>query len=310
MSTSSVGTVPKQDVGKAAAEQPINAKIAKSINIKAYTTNPRQKLRIWREQICCYRDACRREATQHRPWYLRGCGYRGCCSPVCSVVVVVLLFVTFLVVVFIGAAIEKGVFADRSNTDGLYENDRVCGATTGETFANRTAARESAHNESAILNCGDCGACSNEHDIGIYHKTKNTLTDTATDCALFSFLGRSSVLSCYEEEIGFTALCNACWVDNVLCDQRHCKFMCLKMLMLGQRARKNDGGASSLSDCLLCDERMCGPAFLRCAGANRRTAGIMSDIGRLSVQNCDRTGPLAASIAIDDNATQRTTNHT
>lgn len=30
----------------------------------------------------------------------------------------------------------------------------------------------------------------------------------------------------------------------------------------------------------MCDERMCGPQFSRCAGANRRRAGIETDIAR------------------------------
>jgi hypothetical protein len=62
-----------------------------------------------------------------------------------------------------------------------------------------------------------------------------------------------------------------------MCDLKHCAFTCIKSLLLGQ---KNNEGGSKLSSCLLCDERMCGPAFIECAGANRRRCGIVSDIAR------------------------------
>ncbi len=42
----------------------------------------------------------------------------------------------------------------------------------------------------------------------------------------------------------------------------------------------------SLTDCLECDERRCGPAFIACAGTNRRRAGMHSDIGRNRSQVC------------------------
>ena len=35
-----------------------------------------------------------------------------------------------------------------------------------------------------------------------------------------------------------------------------------------------------------CDELHCGPEFIRCAGANRRSSGIVSDIGRPGQQVC------------------------
>jgi hypothetical protein len=41
------------------------------------------------------------------------------------------------------------------------------------------------------------------------------------------------------------------------------------------------GGASKkLNRCTNCDEKRCGPAFVKCAGANRRRSGIVSDIDR------------------------------
>jgi hypothetical protein len=40
------------------------------------------------------------------------------------------------------------------------------------------------------------------------------------------------------------------------------------------------GGGTTLNACTRCDERRCGPAFIACAGANRRRCGIVSDITR------------------------------
>jgi len=37
------------------------------------------------------------------------------------------------------------------------------------------------------------------------------------------------------------------------------------------------------------DEKLCGPVFLKCAGANRRTLGVETDIEREEEQICDAT---------------------
>ena len=82
---------------------------------------------------------------------------------------------------------------------------------------------------------------------------------------------------CFSEEVGFTDACNDCWTDNVMCDQVHCKYTCLWAIGTGQRNNREDG---ALNPCLACDERMCGTNVTLCAGANRRRAGIKTDIAR------------------------------
>jgi hypothetical protein len=47
-----------------------------------------------------------------------------------------------------------------------------------------------------------------------------------------------------------------------------------------------------LNPCLACDERKCGPAFKRCAGATRRRAGIVSDIQRSQGEVCKHAHPV------------------
>jgi hypothetical protein len=82
-----------------------------------------------------------------------------------------------------------------ADTGSLYETLRVCGTLgTGiaphsleNTFANLSTAKSA---RQLVLNCGNCGDCSNTHDIGQYNSTLDTLTETATKCALLAFFGR------------------------------------------------------------------------------------------------------------------------
>ena len=49
----------------------------------------------------------------------------------------------------------------------------------------------------------------------------------------------------------------------------------------------NNRGGAELNSCLECDEKLCGPAFIQCAGANRRRLGIESDIKRdVTLEQC------------------------
>ena len=83
--------------------------------------------------------------------------------------------------------------------------------------------------------------------------------------------------------MGFTKDCNDCWVENVMCDFNSCVATCLKMVIFNE-ANNVDGGG--LNACLNCDEKICGTAFLKCAGANRRRSGIISDISRATTSVC------------------------
>ena len=100
--------------------------------------------------------------------------------------------------------------------------------------------------------------------------------------------GRAGVERCVADEIGLSAGCAPCWVDNVMCDQRACLFTCLWSLARGEKNNR-DAAPDQLSTCLKCDEVMCGPAFITCAGANRRRCGITSDITRAAAEVCNLT---------------------
>ena len=58
-----------------------------------------------------------------------------------------------------------------------------------------------------------------------------------------------------------------------------------------------EANSSQLTKCLECDEKRCGPAFIRCAGANRRRSGIQSDIERNYSHVCKKVdwGPGAGT---------------
>ena len=133
-----------------------------------------------------------------------------------------------------------------------------------------------------ILHCGPCGACSTLQDVRIYHETKFTLTNTSTECALHhTLLGSWFGSRCMRTKVGFSRPCEACWIENFECTRTHCLGVCLLWKILNQGEPEG-----LLNPCFACDEKHCGPAFMACAGANRRRAGVVSDIPRPDEQVC------------------------
>ena len=185
-----------------------------------------------------------------------------------------------LLVVLIGAAIEKREFYEAEDTKNLYKTDNVCGidslvkeSSNSTTYSTVQEAHETGD---MIAHCGHCGACSTAHDLEIMAKTTESLTGDSARCAFKIFIGRRAVEKCMEERIGFTPDCEDCWLDNIACSFRTCKFTCIKWKLF----RQDNNNGVGLNDCLKCDERMCGPQFIECSGSNRRRMGIVSDIGR------------------------------
>jgi len=203
---------------------------------------------------------------------------RCCCA---ALLLLALAAVTFSITVWVGGDREWRRVIKQPGTRGMYETAQVCAALPHNASAPTTyAGVDVAHEASALVrHCGPCGDCSSTADISILDDTKNTLTKTATRCAMQKFIrGRRGVEACFESNVGFTGGCTKCWVDNVMCTQAACVFTCLRSIIL--RESNNAGSSGVLNRCLECDEKMCGPAFLTCAGANRRRSGIISDIGR------------------------------
>jgi len=61
-----------------------------------------------------------------------------------------------------------------------------------------------------------------------------------------------------------------CWTDNIMCDAVQCVGPCWTKFF----------DPKQTPNCIACDEKRCGPEFIKCAGANRRSSGIISDIER------------------------------
>ena len=164
---------------------------------------------------------------------------------------------------------------DQDYSPPIPPGDIVCGAN-GFSYSSQEAACK---DKTYALHAGPCGACSNPQDIYVLNVTKNTLTTTATKCALLYLEndGEQKAFECMKESTGFTDSCNWCWIDNMGCDAVTCKTPCAIVKAKGEPDTDPDG---NLNKCLACDENYCGDPFIKCAGANRRRSGIISDIER------------------------------
>lgn len=152
----------------------------------------------------------------------------------------------------------------------------VCGAD-GVTYASEDAASAAGV---AVRHASACGACSNTADVEVMRRTRETLTHDARACGMRYFLiGRGAAARCLAP-VGFTPACTECWLDDMACAITHCTRICLWSRLIAE-PNNVDG---RLNDCLQCDETHCGPEFGRCAGANRRRSGIVSDIERPAEQ--------------------------
>ncbi len=189
--------------------------------------------------------------------------------------------------------IEK---AELSSTLHLYTKDsRVCATDDLKQFETYETIHQvpSSH---MVAHCGACSNCSTIQDMTIYAGTTKTLTDGATWCSTRAYLAsfflwrgmdvyRNVAAKCLRETVGFTEACQECWVEDMACSIQACVFTCLKSVYL-KREPKNDPVTGALNVCLSCDEKLCGPDFLKCSGSNRRRQGIESDIARGGAEIC------------------------
>ena len=81
--------------------------------------------------------------------------------------------------------------------------------------------------------------------------------------------------------LGNGPTCMDCWTDNIMCDSVQC---CTDPSCIAKFIDPHNTGA--FAGCLKCDEKHCGAEFIKCAGANRRSAGIASDIARPASELC------------------------
>ena len=89
--------------------------------------------------------------------------------------------------------------------------------------------------------------------------------------AYFPFM--QSTLANYSEG------CALCWKEATECNLASCARYCLFGWQNPLSSANNKQGGD-LNECLHCDEIHCSAYYLQACGANRRTAGVVSDIGR------------------------------
>jgi len=179
---------------------------------------------------------------------------------------------------FIGST----TWRSRRDLDLLKLPPTVC-ASDGNQYSTQ---EEACGNGTYPIHGGYCGRCSTPQDITTYEETKLTQTKTTTECNLvYLFFGKKAAEECMLRHSGQSTGCVTCWVDDMGCAGAQCTLTCLSVFLRGV-PHVIDG---KLNDCLACDEQNCGPAFIRCAGANRRRCGITSDIARPAQDHWNRT---------------------
>lgn len=230
-----------------------------------------------------------------------------------KILLITALFILILYVyLLIGEGQELIVWESTPNTLDLYATSDVCVETIAKDDtdtpsvatkstktlaenARKTNESDQEQHQQHILNCGHCGKCSNRHDIQIYKQTRVTLTGMTTECTkggVLRGLDTNYVKECLRRGSELSLPCVDCWVLNVGCNWKHCFKTCIKHKLAPFRwlpSLYHRSHKSPVDPCLECDERMCGPKFIECAGANRRRVGVVSDIQRnVDLELCDK----------------------
>ena len=195
----------------------------------------------------------------------------------------------------IGSRVENTNAAKAPDTSYNFITEVVCGIHLQDpsgplvTFPTKQDAIDAGYQ---VAHCGACGQCSNVEDIKIYVDTRETIAKTSKKCGVNVVLGSyEDVVDCLEDGIGFSRECTECWADNMVSTARHCLFTCMTVLFTGFMARNNVEGAGDrgwLNQCLFCDEKLSGPAFVTCSGVARRRLGIKSEIERNPEEQCTK----------------------
>lgn len=199
----------------------------------------------------------------------------------------------FMIVLMVGSRVENTRAAKSPSTTMYFTEPQVCAFNPidpqqpFQSFPNREAAVAA---DWTVAHCGECGKCSNPHDIIIYVETRNTISVTAQTCGVARFFGGyGKLVDCLQGKIGFTRPCTYCWADNMVSTGSMCLFSCLRTIFDGFMRSNNVAGAGDqgwMNQCLFCDERMSGPHFVTCSGVARRRLGITSEIERNPVEQC------------------------
>ena len=148
-----------------------------------------------------------------------------------------------------------------------------------------------------VLHCGKCSACSTRHDLEVLNRTKDFITERTTACStrfvaqewwtvndLSACLVAAGIDFSTDPALAWAQptdkpTCMDAWTDNVVSDATLCKSFCYTKFV-----NSTNTGDFARDQCLQCDEYSSGPAFIKTAGANRRSTGIQSDINRAQLR--------------------------
>lgn len=233
------------------------------------------------------------EKVADKPQYLGANSGRLCYYVQIVVLSLLLVIYVFLVIVMVGAFVENSNAATAPDTSHNFVVDTVCAVNpldpneTYVTFVNKRHATEAGYE---VVHCGECARCSNPQDIETYVKTRKTVAKSAKRCSKTTIFGKyDELVDCLEEEIGFSRPCTECWADNMKSTAKYCLFTCLSSLLTGNSKANNLDHADDynwLNQCIFCDEKRSGPAFVQCSGVARRRLGIQSEIERNPAEQC------------------------
>jgi hypothetical protein len=181
----------------------------------------------------------------------------------------------------------------------ISRNKQVCGVkesdlarnewSSGTTYDSKVEASKMG---AKVANCGVCGRCSTQHDVGRFAQYSDTIAKVVGPCIVATLLGGSWLdRICMTMRADFTPGCTDCWVEDHGCLLAHCYGDCLLQSGTWRNAfttlGKKDAAAGWKGDmCVDCMERFCSKPYIDSCGANRRTAGVKTDIERSQSEMC------------------------
>ena len=159
-----------------------------------------------------------------------------------------------------------------------FNTKRVC-AADGHEYASAATAHAAGMD---VVNCGQCAKCSSVESVDAMHAHSTSLTKRASLAAIIYLLAGEGMhrLMMRSPLVGFDAPCADCWLAATQCNLASCAQHCLYGWTNPLSASSTINGSTDLNACMKCDEVHCSAYFLQACGANRRTAGVVSDIHR------------------------------
>ena len=127
------------------------------------------------------------------------------------------------------------------------------------------------------------------------HRRAKSLTKVASVGALVWLgFGQRAHRAFFRTEmlVGFGTSCSECWLEATRCNvascARHCFFGWENPLSADSNVAQGewDQAGLLLNACMRCDEIHCSAYYLQSCGANRRSAGVVTDIGRPDAHVC------------------------